>query len=228
MFKDILIESLGIDKWCIATYQNSDRIRVISELMHNELGLKIPISTSAFINQKYNSFIHRDGEDFTFSASPYAEFMDLTQRFNDYLQENDPRTWLISIVSARLMELSIEKYFPESKCWEDTDYGSVFTQILGTDHRIRSKLVELVPDIFWDMIDDDIVAIAREYKGRIIAFRKIPEKISSRRHYYINDDGAPDTGETLFGIKCLKHAKIMDVHWRNSLCVRPAHKRTQN
>lgn len=126
-----------------------------------------------------------------------------------------------SILAAKLLGLKVEIHSnDEFNIWGELQQ-LLMTRMKERKYRIDYKEpVPLVPAEIWDILEEKYKYIAMSSFGDICALTTIPTTYSfgMGNGYWRNDDGEKIG---LFGFKLLKDAKIHDVYWKDSLCVRP-------
>lgn len=212
---DRLTEELKMEYWVIDTYDDFNRVKILFGYLSLlgirgiESKLRFPSIKDRFIQRDYGistAYIKRPG------------YKDITQLFNEYLEGYEPKVWMHSVLSAIQLGLKVEH--KGSDGWFETNtllgIGARLDIKYRIDHK-KTESIKLVPDEVWDILDDDITFISKNENGDIYAYKEKP--IAAKKEF-----GEWFNGGICFEITYLKimnNAKIHNVDWKESLCIRP-------
>lgn len=230
--KKKLIKELEKDAWNIDTYNDFNRVKILfsflsilDKVWHDDIEIcdMFPFFDTRFIQCE---------EEITSSSVNNSNYKDLTRIFNEYLEECEPNVWLHSVLAARECGIKVE-----IKVQDDWGKFDVFS-CLNPSYKYRinhnnAATEKLVPDEIWDILDDKVIAIIKNQNQSIVYFYEIPKIVQDSRwaveKIKIGTDGygnelsifSYDYGNCL-NLKTMKEAKICDVDWKDSLCIRPS------
>lgn len=216
--KERLIEALKKDNWFVHIYNDKNRAYCFLNLLTNlNKEWLFGLHPKHFLPEKLYLYSRKEYDNIKETNCPSltgTPLSDLTQLFNDYLEEYEPNVWMHSVLAARELGLKVEIKSYENE-WCSVNKYSCLSYCFK--YRIEHKTEKLVPDEIWDILDDNIASIAKNPFGVVFGFSHLATLgkkklgwIGGGKHVIIQ------------GLKCMKNAKIHNVNWEESLCIRPA------
>lgn len=216
--KERLIEELKKDNWTINIYDDFNRVKILFIFL-SILDIKWVDGTK--IDECFPfmpaGFIRCDDGISAASINEHG-YKELTQLFNEYLEEHEPKVWLHSVLSAIQLGLKVE-HKDRDGWWETNTLLGVGARS-DLKYRIgykKSESIKLVPDEIWDILDDSMVAIAKDKNGKVFSYVVKPDITNNGLNQWYGDGVILNINY----LKIMKTAKIHDIDWKKSLCIRP-------
>lgn len=217
--KERLIEEIKKDNWFVHTYNDKNRAYCFLSLLTNlDKEWLFSLNPYHFLPKKLYLYSRSEYDKVKETNCPSLDgihLSDLTQMFNEYLEECNPGVWMHSVLAARELKMKVEIKDENKNEWYNLDKYSCLSSHLK--YRIEHKAEKLVPDEVWELFEDEFKYIAKDEDGRIIIHNKKPEI----RPVFLYWWSKGDIYTSLNNLKIMKNAKIHDVDWEDSLCIRP-------